>query len=139
MEMGGKRQRLKPALFWPLFALLFVALTLLALTIASLIKVPETRSMLMVYATESRHFHEVYGRWPERIDEFAHNPKSITFIYSKALLSSDAWGHPWVYEPFDPARGFGLARSLGRDGKRGGSGLDQDIELRFSSAPGNPL
>jgi hypothetical protein len=137
MKRGGERQRLKPAIFWPIFALLFFALTLLALTIATLVKVPETRSMLQVYSAESWHFHDVYGQWPQRIDDFAHNPKAITFIHSKALLSSDSWGHPWVYEPFDSGRGFGIARSLGRDGKPGGSGLDQDIELRFSSVAGN--
>jgi hypothetical protein len=87
--------------------------------------------MLQVYAVESRHFHDVYGKWPQRIDDFTHNPKAITFIYSKALLSSDSWGHPWIYEAFDSGRGFGLARSLGRDGKPGGVGLDRDIELRF--------
>ena len=92
--------------------------------------------MLKVFAFESLEYYRVYRTWPRKIDDFTQNPHGMTFIYSKALLNNDSWGHPWIYEPFDPSRGFGVARSLGRDGRVGGSGLDRDIELRFSPNPG---
>jgi hypothetical protein len=38
-----------------------------------------------------------------------------------------------IYQPFDPAKGYGSVISYGSDGKPGGSGEAADIEVRFGA------
>jgi general secretion pathway protein G len=46
--------------------------------------------------------------------------------YLQKALPLDPWGNPYTYELLDNDKNF-LVRSLGRDGKIGGSGDDADI------------
>jgi hypothetical protein len=45
--------------------------------------------------------------------------------------ANDPWGHPIVFEPFDPLRGYGRIISYGFDGKPGGRGSAEDIIMHY--------
>ena len=77
-------------------------------------------------------YFKTYGLWPASVDALrpAGNPRQIMFI-TERVQPRDAWGRSMVYDPYEASRGYGLVLSYGRDGKRGGSGPDADIERRF--------
>jgi hypothetical protein len=94
-------------------------------------RVAKTTAYLMCFTNASRDYFRVYGEWPRSIQAFDRdgNPRGIVFV--AWMPTNDAWGGPFVYNPFDPARGYGSVASYGRDGQPGGSGPDADLEFRF--------
>lgn len=78
------------------------------------------------------YYFAQYKSWPTNIDNLFpnRNPRHIRAVNES---TNDVWGQPIIYEPFDSARGYGFVKSLGRDGKPGGIGFDQDIEIRFDT------
>ena len=92
----------------------------------------QTRCVLKQVAAASYLYHESYGEWPKNTEAFTNNPKNITFFEMPQGTILDAWHRPVLYKPFQTNLGYGAAISLGRDGKPGGTGLDADIEFRFS-------
>ena len=87
-------------------------------------RIHETRIMLWHLAKSADRFQSEHGEWPERID----------LVLDEAGVSSsfvDAFGHSINWTPYDPSVGYGSFLSLGRDGKRGGSGIDADIVQHF--------
>lgn len=78
-------------------------------------------------------YHLQYGFWPAELAELypEHNSNHVAFIPMGQSTTNDAGGHPLVYTAFDRVLGHGSVVSLGRDGKRGGSGEDADIEQKF--------
>ncbi len=73
-----------------------------------------------------------YHSWPTNLQNLYKNGNARHLVFVNCQ-TNDAWGHSIMYESFDNARGFGLLKSLGRDGNPGGTGLDQDIEIRFNA------
>lgn len=57
-------------------------------------------------------------------------------LQSANLPTRDGWGHPLLYSLSD---GAPLIESLGRDGKRGGRGMDADLSNRNLNPPAGRL
>jgi len=81
----------------------------------------------------SKFYHIAYVLWPTGFAELyaEHNSNHVAFLPPGERTTNDAWRHPLLYRPFDPALGYGTVVSMGRDGKSGGVGEDADIEDRF--------
>jgi len=111
-----------------------LTLGILALVVWLKVRTPiqeaKTRAMLFQYSISSSNYFTMYGRWPQSIRDFVTNPSNVVFI-APAPPTHDAWSRPILYEPFDPARGYGRVVSFGRDGKPGGEGANADVEYRF--------
>ena len=79
-------------------------------------------------------YFSTYGSWPTGLTNFFPdgNKQHEAFLAGTPTATNDAWHHPIQYQPFDAARGYGRAISLGQDGKLGGLNAD-DIEIRFTT------
>lgn len=73
-----------------------------------------TRSRLKNSAESLRNYNAQHGKYPKNL-EAAH------------LWARDSWGHPLIYSL---RQGQPFIESLGRDGKRGGRGMDADLSNR---------
>ena len=78
------------------------------------------------------NYFAVFGEWPKSLDDLSSNKSNILFICTTAP-KLDAWGHVMEYVPYDPVKGFVSIKSLGSDGKPGGSGAAADLEVHFST------
>jgi general secretion pathway protein G len=92
-----------------------------------------TRMHLLQVAEGTRSYQLHYGFWPTGLADLypAQNSNHIAFLPSGQWTTNDAWGRPLIYTPFDGVLGHGTVVSLGRDGTRGGTGEDADIEQGF--------
>lgn len=100
------------------------------LSVRNPLRFAKTQALLSSYPMVASNYFKIYGRWPQSIAEITTNPSNIVFI-APCPPTNDAWGRPIIFEPFDPARGYGRVMSYGRDAKPGGTGPDADIEFRF--------
>jgi hypothetical protein len=91
-----------------------------------------TRASLVTYASACSNYFAVYGEWPKSLDDLFNNKSNISFIYT-TTPKLDAWGNVMEYGPYDPVKGFASIKSLGSDGKPGGSGVKADLEVHFST------
>lgn len=91
-----------------------------------------TRATLRSVATASRFYHQEYGRWPVAVTDFTNNPRKLIFLELGPDGVPDGWRRPVQYRPFDSAQGYGSVSSLGKDGRTGGIGADEDMEIRFA-------
>lgn len=90
------------------------------------------------------------SRFPESLDELVkRDAKGYTCLYIGApeekdeqgdtsrydgtKLPMDPWGNPYHYTPPGPNGELPELYSLGRDGKPGGSGLDEDLRLEVEN------
>ena len=89
-----------------------------------------TKAQVSLLAAASSAFATKLGRWPTSEVELVSNAANLRFIYPPTPFP-DAWGHPFVYQPYTTNAGFGRVLSYGRDGKPGGTGGAADIERRF--------
>jgi hypothetical protein len=80
----------------------------------------------------SKHYHNQYNAWPKSLTDLTNNPRNLVFFYCEGGMV-DGWRRPLLYQPFDPAKGYGAVISYGRDGRPGGSGEDADLEVRFGA------
>ena len=79
------------------------------------------------YAMGAYRHH--YGHLPGSLGDLTSNPAGIAFITWSHGTGVDIWGNPLVLLPYDPATGCATLRSLGEDGKVGGSGLAADMDV----------
>lgn len=87
-----------------------------------------TRYYLCKGGERSRRWYEETGKWPTNLLQMP----GYRDMGDPNAVEVDGWGHPFEYESYDPAKGYGIVRSLGRDGKPGGTGYDKDLEFRFN-------
>ena len=73
-----------------------------------------TRNRLKNAAQSLQNYHAQHGNYPESLEQ-------------ANLWARDNWGHPLIYSL---RAGRPLIESLGRDGKRGGRGMDADLSNR---------
>ena len=85
-----------------------------------------TKTMLTVTSSAIQDFHQREGHWPDSLDDLG-----IKYIYWGRYPEQDAWRRKIVYRRFDPGLGFGAVLSYGADGKPGGDGFAEDLEVRF--------
>jgi len=79
-------------------------------------------------------FHSDVSRYPsksEGLNVLLADPQNVEgwtgpYIKDPKLLK-DPWGNPVQYEPGTDGQNF-VVKSLGRDGKAGGTGLDRDLQ-----------
>lgn len=91
----------------------------------------KTGIILAAVGSASESYHNEFASWPASLADLTNNPKKIEFVSFNASGAIEGWGHPLIYQPFDPAKGHGAVISYGRDGKPGGTGADADLEVRF--------
>jgi hypothetical protein len=72
-----------------------------------------TQTQLRVYAIASTNFFSVYKSWPRSMSDLRFNKSNIIFV-DPNVPTTDAFGRPIEYSPFEPDRGFGSVRSLAR-------------------------
>ena len=93
----------------------------------------KTQVVLWSLVTAARSYYIEYQQWPKSLSDLADNPKKMRFIeWASGEENRDGWGHPIIYMSFDASVGYGSVISYGRDGKPGGRGADEDIEVRFN-------
>ena len=93
-----------------------------------------TKTMLTTIALAVHTYYRDVGQWPESLDNLQENSKGIWYIdWGKYPPKQDGWHHPIMYKHFDSSLGFGSVSSYGSDGKPGGTGLDEDLEVRFGA------
>lgn len=118
------------------FAVLFVLLKMMAISeneVMSRVKVAHTGSILFYYAVACSNYFSIYGESPKSLNDLYYNKSNIVFI-DTISTNQDAWHHLIEFRPYDPKLGYGIVRSLGRDGKLGGVGPDADVEKHFYPA-----
>jgi hypothetical protein len=93
-------------------------------------KVTQTSLILRSHAAASISFHERLGYWPTAVKDLTNNPTMLKFI---DMSPDDAWGNGLEYIPFSTNLGYGIVRSLGRDGKSGGASYNADLEVKFGA------
>jgi hypothetical protein len=95
--------------------------------------VVKTQVILSSLVTASKAYHVEYQQWPKSLDDLTDNPKKMLFIdWTRGEENKDGWQHPIIYVPYNESVGYGSVISYGRDGKLGGKGADEDIEVRFN-------
>jgi hypothetical protein len=93
----------------------------------------KTQAILWSLVTAARSYYIEYQQWPKSLSDLTDNPKKMPFIdWASGEENKGGWGHPVIYVPFDESVGYGSVISYGRDGKLGGRGTDEDIEVRFN-------
>jgi len=87
-----------------------------------------TKAQLSAFAIASVSYYSYYTNWPQSLDNlFAKSNKFVAHHMQRV----DGWGRAIQFEPFDPKIGYAVIRSLGRDGKPGGTNTDADIVIFF--------
>lgn len=71
---------------------------------------------------ELNQYHQTHGKYPDSLAELPNLRNRL--LHSPSGEALDVWGHPFLYRRM--AEGFELV-SPGRDGQRGGVGLDADL------------
>ncbi len=89
-----------------------------------------TYSKLLYAAEICERYKAQYAIWPTNLVQLAEGRPEFG-----DPLDKDTWGRQIVLVPYSPELGYGSLLSFGRDGKPGGTGLDQDLEIRFPLAP----
>lgn len=93
-----------------------------------------TEMRLRAIARASTEYFFRYRQWPADLDKITFNGQGKRLYYQiDASRIRDGWGRRLIYSPFNGNVGYGSIKSLGRDGKLGGGGLDEDLELRFDA------
>ncbi len=80
---------------------------------------------LLNVADGCSRYKDQFGKWPDTLDQVVAERPDL------AVTSTDAWGRAVVFVPYKESVGYGKVISYGRDGKPGGIGDDQDMEVRF--------
>jgi hypothetical protein len=91
-----------------------------------------TRAELESIACASKAYFRIYGHWPLTLSALTNNPQQVVFVEFQTPEVADGWGRSVLYRPYDVTLGYGSVMSLGKDGKRGGTGHDKDLEAQFS-------
>jgi general secretion pathway protein G len=98
-------------------------------------KVKTAKAQLSMISTALDAFKLDVGRYPttkEGLKVLWENPGNIENWNGKYLpkpIKKDPWGHPYVYkQPGNNGEPYDL-KSLGADGKEGGSGENKDISV----------
>ena len=85
---------------------------------------------MMFLAQAAREYYSFHNKWPASMQQLIAQPDGNMAEFLK-LGTNDPWGHPVVFEPFDPLRGYGRIISYGADGQPGGQGSAEDIVTRY--------
>jgi general secretion pathway protein G len=89
----------------------------------------DLRAALEVYAETHR------GAYPDALEALVTpDADGHTILRDERELPRDAWQRAFVYEPPTPERPQPRLYSLGRDGRPGGSGIDEDLHADPSAA-----
>jgi general secretion pathway protein G len=89
-----------------------------------------TKIQMMFLAGAAKNYYFFHNKWPASIQQLIAQPDGNMAEFLK-LGTNDPWGHPIVFEPFDPLRGYGRIISYGADGQPGGQGGAEDIVTRY--------
>ena len=77
-----------------------------------------------------KQFHISFNRWPTNLSELITNSMGVRFIDYELR---DRWDREFRYSP--PKEGTnGRVGSFGRDGREGGSGIDEDFFLEIPAS-----
>lgn len=87
-------------------------------------------NLLTNYAKLSKSHRKLYGVWPGSVDEMC---LGLGASHSSELLHGRV-----KYVPFDHDLDYGKIIDYGTDGKPGGTGLDEDVEIRFDAEATTP-
>jgi hypothetical protein len=90
-----------------------------------------TKTTLTVTAVAVHTYYRDMGQWPSSLDDLQKNSKDIVYIDWGKYPERDGWHQPIIYKPFDSSVGYGSVASFGADGRPGGTGFDEDLEVRF--------
>ena len=99
---------------------------------------PLSKARMGAFAMASANYFNFYMNWPRSLDDLFSN---TNVFVAPDMPRTDVWGRAIQYQPFDPKLGFGVVRSLGRDGMPGGTNADADIEVYFGpfgTSPNKP-
>lgn len=108
-----------------------------------------TRASLELIASLEADVRGATGVAPQSLAAMAEAMAAIDSRFPAVIhaLAIDAWGHPIEFQPVTPVATDGsngeaaaprwLVRSLGADGRQGGTGADADIEVAARSASKN--
>ena len=90
-----------------------------------------TKAILSTVAMAIQRYYKETGRWPESLEDLQKNQKGGPYMVWGEYPQQDAWRHKITYEHFDPSLGSGAVSSYGADGKPGGEGFAEDLQVRF--------
>ena len=76
-----------------------------------------------------------FGKAPAALADINHNPSNMVILELDIWPPKDFWGRDLIYFPPQGTNRQATVRSLGRDGRVGGQGLDGDIEDKFEMRP----
>jgi hypothetical protein len=86
---------------------------------------------LVTVAAAATEFFRAHGTWPVSLAEIQRKDPNGNIKVLKGR-TNDFWGRPFIFQPFETNRGYGLFVSQGRDGLPGGKGADRDIFFAFT-------
>lgn len=87
---------------------------------------------MIFLAADASDAYRLEGMWPTSIQQLLARPDAARRLAGFLKLgANDVWGHPLVFEPFSPLRGYGRIISYGSDGQPGGKGAARDIILHY--------
>jgi hypothetical protein len=66
----------------------------------------KTQMMFLAWAASNYYFF--HNKWPASIQQLIAQPDGNMAEFLK-FGTNDPWGHPVVFEPFDPLRGVGVS------------------------------
>ena len=91
------------------------------------------REDLLEIAAGCRAYHMEYNVWPDSLGQLdvSNNVRNLPFFESRHP-GRDEWGNPYVYQSYDPAKGYGTIMSYGSDGRPGGRGDAADLVIHFT-------
>ena len=81
---------------------------------------------MMFLAGAATEYYRFHNKWPASMQQLMAQPNGNMVEFLK-FGTNDPWGHPVVFESFDPLRGHGRIISYGADGLPGGQGSAEDI------------
>ena len=83
---------------------------------------------LTAFAWAAEEYSRLHGgRWPERLEDLVDLDENGHSYLPCKTIPRDPWRHEYLYEPPRRPGDKPILRSLGRDGKPGGVGEDEDI------------
>jgi general secretion pathway protein G len=91
---------------------------------------PKVRAQLQVLAAKPESYKLDNGQLPAALETLTETGASGLGPYAKEREFLDPWGEKFYYRVNEEGSGFVLF-TLGRDGRLGGSGNDQDMQVEF--------
>jgi len=91
---------------------------------------PKVRAQLQVLATKLESYKLDNGKFPAVLEMLTEPGASGLGPYAKEREFLDPWGEKLYYRTNEEGSSFVLF-TLGRDGRLGGSGNDQDMQVEF--------